>query len=92
MGKDDELIIINDNNLNDYNKVDLLCAFELDNNKYIVYGKNEHDYDGNVIVYCGKINVRNNKQYIENIDGEEYNNVKDVIKKMVDYNSEVSNV
>ena len=92
MGKDDNITLVNDNNLNDYSEVDLLCAFELDDVKYIVYGRNEHDFDGNVIVYCGKINVRNNKQYVENINREEFNVVKDIIKSMVDYNSEVSNV
>jgi len=93
MGKDDDIILVNSKNISDSSVVDLLCAFELDYNKYVVYSKNEYDYEGNVIVYCGKINEKDDGQYIENVFGEEYNRVKDVIKKMVDYNGgEISNV
>lgn len=92
MGKDDNITLVNENNLNEYKEVNLLCAFELNDNRYIVYNKDEYDYDGNSIIYCGRIDNRNNKQYIQNIYGEEYNKIKNIIKYMIDYNSEVSNV
>ena len=92
MGNDKNITLVNNNDLNDYNEIDLLCAFELDNSKYIVYSKNEFDYDDNVIIYSGKIVYRGSKQYIQNVVKEEYDKIKEIIKRMIDYNCEVSNV
>ena len=89
MGKDDSVILVNNNELSEHYEVDLLCAFELDSSNYVVYSKNEHDFNGNIIVYCGKIAVIDNKQIIKNIEKDEYVKVKDIIKSLVDYNCEV---
>lgn len=92
MTNDNLITLVDDKDLNNYDEIELLCAFELDNNKYIVYSKNELDYDGNNIVYSGKIVYRGSRQYIQNVNKEEYDKIKDIIKKMIDYNCEVSNV
>ena len=92
MTNDNLITLVDDSNLNNYDEIELLCAFELDDNKYIVYSKNELDYDGNNIVYSGKIVYRGSRQYIQNVNKEEYDKIKDIIKKMIDYNCEVSNV
>ena len=85
------VMLVNENDLNDSREIDLLCAFELDDTKYVIYSKNEYDYDGNIIIYSGKINIKNDRQYVENIINDEYKKIKTIIKKMIDYNSEVSN-
>ena len=72
MGNDKNITLVNNNDLNDYNEIDLLCAFELD--------------------YSGKIVYRGSKQYIQNVVKEEYDKIKEIIKRMIDYNCEVSNV
>jgi len=86
--KDKNITLVNAKNLLDTKEIDLLCSFEIDDNKYIIYSKNEHDYDGNIIVYSGKIEIKNNMQYIRNIDDKEYLKVKDIIKKMINYSGE----
>ena len=88
---DKNITLVNDNDLNNYSEVDILCAFELDDEKYIIYSKNESDFDGNVIVYSGKIVLKNDKQYICNISDSEYDKVKKIIKTMINYGSEGAN-
>ena len=91
MGNDKNITLINENKIDEYNEIELLCAFEFNNNKYIVYSKKEHDFDGNMIVYSGKIVLENTKQYIVNVDNNEYIRIKDIIKNMIEY-GDVSNV
>lgn len=72
-------------------EVELICAFEVPefNNKYIIYSKNEKDKDGNTIIYLGKISIKDNKQFIENIyEDEEWNSLKNIMKKMAKYSLE----
>lgn len=88
MGNDKCITLVNEKNLIDTIECDILFAFEYNGDKYIVYDKNEKDFDGNTIVYCGKIDVINNKQYIRNIDGESYFKVKEIIKKMINYSGD----
>lgn len=71
-------------------EVELLCAFEIPNTKqkYIVYTKNEKDKERNIIIYIGKLETSNNKQFLINIETEnEWNNLKDIIKKMTNYDN-----
>ena len=72
-------------------EVELICAFKMpeDDNKYIIYSKNEKDRDGNTIIYSGKIINIDNKQFIENIkEGEEWEKLKDIMKAMSRYSLE----
>lgn len=82
------ITFVNEKNLLDTMTIDVLCAFEFDNNKYVVYDKNEKNFDGNLIIYIGKIEIVGNKQYIRNVDKEESDKIKGIIKKMLDYNGE----
>lgn len=71
--------------------VELICAFKLnnDNNKYIIYTKNEKDRDGHTIIYSGKVIKIDNKQFIENLkDGEEWDKLKSIMKSMAKYSLE----
>lgn len=72
-------------------EVELICAFEVTefNNKYIIYTKNEKDKDNNNIIYLGKISIKDNKQFIENIDdGNEWELLKNIMKTMSKYSLE----
>lgn len=72
-------------------EVEEICAFELTDkkDKYIIYTKNEHDKEGNTIIYSGKIITTDNKQFIENIEeGEEWNQLKNIMKSMSRYSLE----
>lgn len=72
-------------------EVELICAFEIPSlsGKYIIYTKNEKDRDGNTIIYTGKIVVRNNNQFIENVsDGIEWTKLKSIMKTMSKYSLE----
>lgn len=72
-------------------EVELICAFEVPelSGKYIIYTKNEHDRDGNAIIYSGKIKKIDNQQFIENIDeGEEWNKLKAIMKSMARHSLE----
>lgn len=72
-------------------EVELICAFELPefNNKYIIYSRNEKDKDGHTIIYLGKITVKDNKQFIENVNDEaEWSKLKDIMKLMSKYSLE----
>ena len=92
MGNDKIITFVNDDNLIDSFDGELLCAFELDKNKYIVYSRNEKDYDGNSIIYFGKINELNGKQIVSNLDFDEFSLVKDIVKKMIGYNGDNDDV
>lgn len=89
---DKNITLVNDNDLNSYSEIELLCAFELENDRYIIYSKNESDFDGNVIVYSGKIVMKNDKQYVCNTSDDEHDKVKKIIKTMINYGSEGTNV
>lgn len=72
-------------------EVEMICAFEVPDikGKYIIYTKNEHDKDGNTIIYSGKITTLDNKQFIENIsEGEEWEKLKGIMKLMSKYSLE----
>ena len=72
-------------------EVELICAFEIPefNNKYIIYSKNEKDRDGHTIIYLGKITIKDNNQFIENVDDErEWASIKDIMKLMSKYSLE----
>ena len=75
-------------------EVELICAFEVEelSGKYIIYTKNEHDRDGNTIIYSGKIRKIENNQYIENIEsGHEWEKLKSIMKLMSKYSLEGEN-
>lgn len=91
MGNDKTITLVNNNNFDEYKEIELLCSFEIADNKYIVYTKKEHDFDGNMIIYPGKIILKNNRQYIVNVDDNEYTKIKNIIKNMIEY-GDVSNV
>lgn len=66
-------------------EVELICAFEIPEllGKYIIYTKNEKDKDGNTIIYAGKIVIKNNNQFLENIsEGQEWTKLKDIMRTM----------
>lgn len=72
-------------------EVELICAFKMSefNNKYIIYSKNEKDKDGHTIIYLGKITIKDNKQFIENVNEEtEWEKLKDIMKLMSKYSLE----
>ena len=86
MGNEKLITLVNGRE--DVSEVELLCAFELENYKsrYIIYTRNEKDKDGHTIIYSGKLIDDNGKQYLVNInDGEEWNQVKDVMRQMAKY-------
>ena len=66
-------------------EVEVICTFEVPElgKKYIIYTKDEHDKDGNTIIYSGRISTIDNKQFIENIEeGEEWEQLKSIMKSM----------
>ena len=72
-------------------EVEMICAFEVPEleGKYIIYTKNEHDKDGNTVIYSGKIVTIDNKQFLENIsEGEEWEKLKSIMKSMSKYSLE----
>lgn len=71
--------------------VEVICAFEIPElfGKYIIYTKNEKDNEGNAIIYSGRILIKDNKQYIENIlEGNEWEKIKTIMKAMSKYSLE----
>ena len=80
------------NELGEINRVELLCAFELENNsneKYILYTKNEKTPEGYCIIYSGKLVDNNGEQQLENInDKDEWDKLKKVMKLMTKYSIE----
>lgn len=76
----------------DLGEVELICAFEVKNlpGKYIIYSRNEHDKDGNTIIYSGKIVKIGSNQFIESIkQGEEWETIKKILKSIARYSLEV---
>ena len=76
----------------DLGEVELICAFEVKNlpGKYIIYSRNEHDKDGNTIIYSGKIVKIGSNQFIESIKpGEEWETIKKILKSIARYSLEV---
>ncbi len=72
-------------------EVELICAFEVEelSGKYIIYTKNEHDKDGNTIIYSGKIVTIENNQFLENIEeGREWDKLKSIMRIMAKYSLE----
>lgn len=73
------------NGYREVGEVELICAFEVPElfGKYIIYTKNEKDRDGNTIIYAGKITLKDNKQFLENIsEGQEWTKLKNIMKVM----------
>lgn len=72
---------------------ELICAFEMDGftDKYVIYSKNEKDKDGNTIIYSGKVVVIDNKQFLENVEGNEWIRLKEIMKSMAKYSLEGEN-
>jgi len=71
--------------------VEVICAFEVPElfGKYIIYTKNEKDRDGNTIIYSGKLKIKDNKQYILNIEeGSEWEELKSIMKAISRYSLE----
>jgi len=69
-------------------EVELISAFEIppNNTKYLIYTKNEKDENGNIIIYIGKLELQNDKQYIINIESDnEWEKIKNIIKSMLKY-------
>ena len=80
------------NELGEINRVELLCAFELEDNsndKYIIYTKNEKTPEGYCIIYSGKLVTNNGEQMLENINNkDEWEKLKQVMKLMTKYSVE----
>ena len=58
--------------------------------KYVIYTKNEKDKYGNIILYLGKLEISNNKQFLVNIENNtEWENIKNIINKMTNYDNVV---
>lgn len=71
--------------------VELICAFEVPEllGKYIIYTKNEKDRDGNTIIYSGRVETIDNKQFIKNIEeGNEWDKLKRIMKSMARHSLE----
>ena len=83
----DKLITLRDGD-NIVDNVELICAFEIEGfiGKYIIYTKNEKDNGGNTIIYSGKVNDFDGKQFLENVDeGIEWEKLKSIMKSMARY-------
>ena len=90
MGSQKMINLINE--LGEINRVELLCAFEIENNsneKYIIYTKNEKTPEGYCIIYSGKLVYNNGEQQLENIsDKKEWEKLKHIMKQMTKYSLE----
>ena len=86
MYSDKNIKLINKDNMSE--DIELIGAFELDNNRYIIYYK----YNDDSIIYMGKIINKDDRQYIINLDSNEEEKIKDIIKKMLDYDKGEDNV
>ena len=74
--------------------VEMISAFELPDTegKYIIYTKNEVDSEGNTIIYCGKLSIIDNKQFIETIpEGEEWEKITNILRTISKYSLEGEN-
>ena len=87
---DNKKIITLVNGIESAIEVELLCAFEMPDTKYkyVIYTKNEKDKYGNIILYLGKLEISNNKQFLVNIENNtEWENIKNIIEKMTNYDN-----
>lgn len=65
--------------------VSLITELEsAEGNHYIVYTKNEEDEE-NIIVYTSRVVVKDDKQILENLTEEEYNDIQGYLNS-IDYN------
>lgn len=86
MGNDRTIVLMDSNS--SVGDVELICAFEVSGlvGKFIIYTKNEKDFDGNTIIYSGKVKEKDGKQYLTNIDeGFEWETLKNIMKTMAKY-------
>ena len=89
MGTQKMLNLINE--MGDFIRIELLCAFELDDtkDKYIIYTKNERTKEGYCIIYSGKLVNTPLGVQLENIpDGNEWEKLKNIMKQMTKYSIE----
>lgn len=89
MGNTKTIVLVDENN--DKKEVELICAFEVPEllGKYIIYTKNEHDRNGNTIIYSGKIINIDNRQWLKNIDETtEWEKLKIIMKSMARHSLE----
>ena len=65
-------------------EVEVVIAFEFKDTKkeYVVYTKNEKDANGNVTVYVSRIERNGETPQLYGVDKEEWNRVKDVLRKL----------
>ncbi len=55
-----------------------------ENNKYLVYSKDEKQKNGNLIIYVSKAVVRENSYVLANIESdEEWRNIKRILSEIV---------
>lgn len=55
-----------------------------ENNKYLVYSKDEKQKNGNLIIYVSKVVVRENSYVLANIESdEEWRNIKRILSEIV---------
>lgn len=55
-----------------------------ENNKYLVYSKDEKQKNGNLIIYVSKAVVRENSYVLANIESdEEWRNIKRILSEVV---------
>lgn len=76
------------NNLDQIEEVELVCSFKIpsNNQKYLIYTKNEKDQNGSVIIYIGKLESVDNKQHLIEIKSDsEWEMIKQIIREMIKY-------
>lgn len=88
MGNEKYILLKNDKNETDNYEIELLCSFSFKENKYIIYSKNEKDFNENNIIYPAKIIEKEGKQFIKEITNDEYDKIKNIIKVMINYGKE----
>ena len=80
MGNNKTIVLVD--GYKEVGEVELICAFEVPelSGRYVIYTKNEHDKDGNTIIYSGKVVTIDSNQFLENIpEGEEWNKLKNIM-------------
>lgn len=88
MGNEKYIMLINEKDKTNNYEIELLCSFLYENNKYIIYSKNEKDFNENNIIYPAKIIEKEGKEFIRELTEEEYNTIKNIIKIMINYSKE----
>ena len=92
MGNEKYVMLVNDINKDDSYEIELLCSFEFEDNKYIIYSINELDFEGNNIIYPAKVINKEGKQYISELTNDEYEKIKNIIRMMINYGKEDTDV